>query len=189
MQNYERAQFLAQGDFFYVLSAPEKIRVTVSKGGVYEVGQDAQIKSEKINGATVTVENLGEAGKVAIMVGFGEYVPPQVDEVAIKAMPAVEIASGQAVAVNDLPAVEIAAGQSVDVMPGKQINTYAGAMPLNVPQNSDRKGVIIKASSSNTGAIALGSFEIEAGEVITIHNSSEITLSGDVADKAQVLEF
>lgn len=126
MKNYERVQFIAQGDFLYVEDAPALIRITLDKGGVYELKKGSQIKAPALNGARMTVDNLGDAGLVNIMVGFGEHVPPQRDEIAISRMPKIEIEDGQKIQVSKLPKIEIKSGQNIGVSSMPPVAIKAG---------------------------------------------------------------
>lgn len=204
MQSAGRAQFNALGDFLFIEESPGLVLITTQTGGYYELTQGAQIKGDRVSGL-ITVENKGEAGEIRIKTGFGEYVPPQRETVAVSAMPALEIAAGQSVNVGAMPALQIAAGQSVNVgaMPALQIaagqsvavavsgslNASVQVMPYTLPANPDRKSVKIKAAVDNAGLVTLaGVWPLAAGETIELETTAEIVLTGAATESAIILE-
>ncbi|MCG6276654.1 hypothetical protein K6U59_07235 [Vibrio vulnificus] len=128
-----RDNFTAIGDFLFVEKAAGELLITTQSGGYYLLTQGAQVKSERLAGV-VTVENRGVEGDVKLKVGFGEYVPPQRDTVAVSALPAVEVSSlpavtlaaNQTVKVSSLPEMQLAAGQSLDVSSIPEMTIAAG---------------------------------------------------------------
>lgn len=205
MANRQRSQFTAQGDFLFVEAATGLVQIETNTGGHYQLSQGAQIKSALLNNARVTVENLGDEGTITLKVGFGEYIAPQRESVAISSLPKVELEADQSLKVSELPAVTLVQGQAVNisslpavilqpnqsihVASGNQLTAHGSVMPLTVAANANRKGVIIKAHRDNTGVIDLAGFELAAGESLTVNTTADITLTGAASDSAQVLEF
>lgn len=121
----------------------------------------------------------------------------QGQEVIVSALPKVQIENNQSLAVDSLPPVEIKAGQSlaVSALPkvvlevSGNLNAHIGEVPLSVPANAMRKGVWIKAKSTNTGLVDLMGFELAAGEQIRLDSTALIELTGTAPDAVQVLEY
>lgn len=113
MPSYGVAQFTAQGTFLYVEKAPGRVRLR-SDAGHYELTQGSQILNGRLSGL-MTVENIGDEGQISLIVGNGEYRPPQRKDMTIESQPPIEIQSGQSVAIESLPKMEIKAGQSVAI--------------------------------------------------------------------------
>ncbi|MCL9777053.1 hypothetical protein [Vibrio methylphosphonaticus] len=121
----------------------------------------------------------------------------QGQEVIVSALPKVQIENNQSLAVDSLPPVEIKAGQSlaVSALPkvvlevSGNLNAHIGEVPLSVPANAMRKGVWIKAKSTNTGLVDLMGFELAAGEQIRLESTALIELTGTAPDAVQVLEY
>ncbi|ELV8625617.1 hypothetical protein QNF03_002272 [Vibrio cidicii] len=188
MQSAGRAQFNALGDFLFVEKSPGLVLITTQTGGYYELTQGAQIKGDRVSGL-ITVENKGEAGEIRIKTGFGEYVPPQREAVAVSAMPALEIAPGQSVNVGVMPALQIAAGQSVNVgaMPALQIaagqSVKVGAMPaLEIAAG---QSVAVAVSSSLNASVQVMPYTLPANPErksvkikAAVENAGLVTLAG-----------
>lgn len=205
MQPGERQQFRPLGDFLFIEHAPGTVLITTESGGFYELSQGAQIKSERLAGL-MTVENKGGAGPVSLMTGFGEYVPPQRENVAVSQMPAIAFAPGQSVSVRELPAVELASGQALAVtqlpdvafQPGQQVSVKVGAsltgsvsvLPYTVAENESRHRVQIKAHPDNTDVLTVaGAWPLLAGESIELTTTAQIELTGTATDTACILEM
>ncbi|MFA0084434.1 hypothetical protein [Vibrio sp. 10N.261.51.F12] len=121
----------------------------------------------------------------------------QGQQVTINSMPKMQIENNQSLGVDSLPPVEIKAGQSlaVSTLPkvvlevSGNLNAHIGDVPLSIPANTMRKGVWIKAKSTNTGLIDLMGFELAAGEQIRLDSTALIELTGTAPDAVQVLEY
>lgn len=171
---------IAAGQELAVNSLPQ---VEIASGQQVSVNSMPQL--EIAAGQQIAVDSLP---KVQIEAG---------QVLAVNSLPQVEIALGQEVSINALPQVELATGQSVvvDSLPkvvlelSSNIAAHVGEMPFSVPSNPNRKGIIIKAKSSNTGVIDLQGFELAAGESLTIETTAQIDLTGAAPDAAQVLEY
>ncbi|KOR96034.1 hypothetical protein LO82_20265 [Vibrio vulnificus] len=152
-----RDNFTAIGDFLFVEKAAGELLITTQSGGYYVLTQGAQVKSERLAGV-VTVENRGGEGDVKLKVGFGEYVPPQRDTVAISSLPAVNISSLPAVQVSALPAVNIAAGQSVGVssLPAVELAANQTVKVSSLPEMQLAAGQSLDVSSIPEMTIAAG---------------------------------
>ncbi|MCG9628570.1 hypothetical protein L1D34_27550 [Vibrio mediterranei] len=109
--------------------------------------------------------------------------------VEVTSLPKVQLEAGQRIKIDTLPRVQLAANQSIQVKSGKAITAHVGEVPLSVPANVERKGVIIKAPTSNTDVISLDGFELSAGESIQFDTTAAFTLTGTAPDKAHVLEY
>ncbi|GMQ47039.1 hypothetical protein [Vibrio sp. 10N] len=144
-------------------------------------------------GQTVGVTELPKVEiEVGQSVGVSSLPKVQIEDgqqVEVKTLPDVQLKSGQSVNVGTMPSVELAAGQTIKVLSGSALSSLSGEMPLEVPANPARKGVIIKASSANAGLISLNGFELTAGEKLTVETAATFTLTGTAPDKAQVLEY
>ncbi|EOB4246553.1 hypothetical protein ACIL2N_002370 [Vibrio metschnikovii] len=108
----------------------------------------------------------------------------------------VEIASGQQVGLS--APVEIAEGQKVALSePVKIERDIAGALyvnadelPLMLPENKQRRVVMIKAPISNGAAVLInGFYEVDAGEKVRLETTAEIELTGAEGDRVCVLEY
>ncbi|HDY8085380.1 TPA: hypothetical protein RQK88_003460 [Vibrio vulnificus] len=143
-----RDNFTAIGDFLFVEKAVGELLITTQSGGYYVLTQGAQVKSERLAGV-VTVENRGVEGDVKLKVGFGEYVPPQRDTVAVSALPAVEVSALPAVQVSSLPAVELAANQTVRVssLPEMQLAAGQSLDVSSIPEMTIAAGQSVGVSS------------------------------------------
>ncbi|EGQ8172108.1 hypothetical protein GYL69_000118 [Vibrio vulnificus] len=143
-----RDNFTAIGDFLFVEKAAGELLITTQSGGYYLLTQGAQVKSERLAGV-VTVENRGVEGDVKLKVGFGEYVPPQRDTVAVSALPAVQISALPAVEVSSLPAVTLAANQTVKVssLPKMQLAAGQSLDVSSIPEMTIAAGQSVAVSS------------------------------------------
>jgi hypothetical protein len=198
MQAYERKDFMIEGDFLFVESCPANV-VIYAQRGQYELTQGAQIKSNTLNGR-VTVENRGEAGRVSLVVGFGEYVPPQIESLEVSAMPAVdietmpsvEIETMPSVEIETMPPVEIAQGQKIEVSNLETISTQFSSSEVSMPHsfasNSARKRLFIKANIGNLNAVQVGAFPLYAGERLELETTAAINVTGESSDKIQFIE-
>ncbi|EHZ7358375.1 TPA: hypothetical protein RQL24_001519 [Vibrio vulnificus] len=143
-----RDNFTAIGDFLFVEKAAGELLITTQSGGYYLLTQGAQVKSDRLAGV-VTVENRGVEGDVKLKVGFGEYVPPQRDTVAVSALPAVQISALPAVEVSSLPAVTLAANQTVKVssLPKMQLAAGQSLDVSSIPEMTIAAGQSVAVSS------------------------------------------
>ncbi|AJR08670.1 hypothetical protein C9J03_11955 [Photobacterium gaetbulicola] len=102
MQPRQRSQFQAVGEFLYIEACPDSVAITTERGE-YRLKQGAQILDPQLTGR-VTVENMGEAGTVTIICGFGRYIPPtDGQEVSVTKMPTVTLSPNQQVNIGQLP--------------------------------------------------------------------------------------
>ncbi|MGF1702526.1 hypothetical protein L4D09_19715 [Photobacterium makurazakiensis] len=112
MQPRQRAQFQAVGEFLYIESCSGSVNVTTERGD-YKLREGAQIIDPQLAGR-ITVENMGEAGIVSIICGFGRYIPPtDGQEVAVTQMPAVTLSPNQQINIGEMPQVALVDGQAV----------------------------------------------------------------------------
>ncbi|WP_404973465.1 hypothetical protein [Vibrio campbellii] len=133
---------------------------------------------------------LSGEGELSIEHGSGDFTPPvEGQKLEIQAMPQVELLPGQSMKVSELPKVSLEDNQIVCVHVGDKLVGRSGELPLPIPANANRKGIIIKAPSTNAGVVSLKGFELEAGEKVTIETTAAFTLSGQAPDTAQILEY
>lgn len=112
MQPRQRQQFQAVGEFLYIETCPDAVQISTERGD-YRLKQGAQIIDPRLTGR-VTVENMGEAGTVTIVCGYGRYIPPSNgQQVEVTQMPTVTLSPNQQVNIGLLPKVALVDGQSV----------------------------------------------------------------------------
>lgn len=116
---------------------------------------------------------------------------------SIDSLPSVEIAAGQTVSLEALPPVEIAPDQVIKVSQrtpvvikrSKAVNAQDLALPAELPFNSSRFKVTIKAATANTGDVLINNaYPLSAGERIDIESSALIALTGAETDRVFILE-
>ncbi|WP_340700027.1 hypothetical protein [Vibrio harveyi] len=133
---------------------------------------------------------LSGEGELSFEHGSGDFTPPvEGQKLEVTAMPKVELEDNQQVVVSKIPKMEFADNQTVRVHVGDNLIGRRGELPLPIPANANRKGVIIKAPSSNTGLVSIKGFELAAGETVTIETTAAFELSGKAPDTAQLLEY
>ena len=143
---------------------------------------------------------LSGEGSLSIEHGRGDFTPPvEGQKLEIKAMPQIEFVPGQSMKVSELPEVRLEPRQSMRLEPNQSVRVQvnneligrSGELPMPVPTNANRRGVIIKAPASNVGVISLKGFELVAGESVTIETTAGFTLSGTEpdTDTAHILEY
>ncbi|EKO3864549.1 hypothetical protein JFR02_003706 [Vibrio harveyi] len=133
---------------------------------------------------------LSGEGELSFEHGSGDFTPPvEGQKLEVTAMPKVELEDNQQVVVSKIPKMEFADNQTVRVHVGDNLIGRRGELPLPIPANANRKGVIIKAPSNNTGLVSIEGFELAAGETVTIETTAAFELSGKAPDTAQLLEY
>ncbi|UTV27498.1 hypothetical protein [Photobacterium atrarenae] len=166
MQSRQRLQFQAVGEFLYIEASPDMVSITTERGG-YQLKQGAQIIDPKLTGM-VTVENMGEAGTVTIICGYGRYIPPSdgqkvevtalpsvtlspEQEINIGTMPKVALVDGQAVKVSAQPPVQIAANQQVAVssLPPVTLDANQQVAVASLPKVQLETGQAVKVYANN----------------------------------------
>ncbi|MFZ3506059.1 hypothetical protein, partial [Vibrio harveyi] len=106
---------------------------------------------------------LSGEGELSFEHGSGDFTPPvEGQKLEVTAMPKVELEDNQQVVVSKIPKMEFADNQTVRVHVGDNLIGRRGELPLPIPANANRKGVIIKAPSSNTGLVSIEGFELAA---------------------------
>ncbi|MGV0510155.1 hypothetical protein LCE49_28200, partial [Vibrio harveyi] len=107
---------------------------------------------------------LSGEGELSFEHGSGDFTPPvEGQKLEVTAMPKVELEDNQQVVVSKIPKMEFADNQTVRVHVGDNLIGRRGELPLPIPANANRKGVIIKAPPSNTGLVSIEGFELAAG--------------------------
>jgi hypothetical protein len=143
MQPRQRNQFQVMGEFLYVEACNDKVLLQTERGE-YRLQQGAQIIDDNLSGL-VTIENLGEAGNVEILYGFGRYVPPsdgqtvtvsQMPAVKVSELPAVEVSTLPAVKVSELPAVKVSTLPAVKVseLPAVEVSALPPVIVSELPK-------------------------------------------------------
>ena len=133
---------------------------------------------------------LSGEGELSFEHGSGDFTPPvEGQKLEVTAMPKVELEDNQQVAVSKMPEIVLKEGQTILVHVGNKLIGRRGELPLPIPANANRKGVIIKAPPSNTGLVSIKGFELAAGETVTIETTAAFELSGKAPDTAQLLEY
>ncbi len=145
----QSVQFTAIGEYLYIHTAPDKIRICTHRGE-YTLTERAQIKDADLSGL-ITVENLSdEGGIVEISYGFGEYIPPNdgqavtvttMPEVVVKSMPNTVVESLPPVVVEaipnviveTMPSVTVESLPSVKLESGQAVRIYATSPVLSKP--------------------------------------------------------
>ncbi|WP_172561247.1 hypothetical protein [Vibrio parahaemolyticus] len=121
-------------------------------------------------------------GELSFEHGSGDFTPPVEGQ-------KLELLPGQSMKVSELPNATLEEGQTIRVHVGDNLIGRRGELPLPIPANANRKGVIIKAPSNNTGLVSIEGFELAAGETVTIETTAAFELSGKAPDTAQLLEY
>ncbi|ROR57428.1 hypothetical protein EDB59_4498 [Vibrio crassostreae] len=143
---------------------------------------------------------LSGEGSLSLEHGRGDFTPPvEGQKLEIQTMPQIELIPGQSMKVSELPEVRLEPNQSVRLEPNQIVSVAvsnellgrSGELPMPVPANANRKGIIIKAPTSNTGVLSLKGFELVAGESVTLETTAGFTLSGTEpdTDTAHILEY
>ncbi|MDA0146059.1 hypothetical protein L0990_01525 [Vibrio kanaloae] len=135
---------------------------------------------------------LSGEGSLSFEHGRGDFTPPvEGQKLEIQTMPQIELVPGQSMKVSELPDVRLEPNQVVGVEVSNELMGRSGELPMPVPANANRKGIIIKAPASNTGVLRLKGFELVAGESVTIETTAGFTLSGTEpdTDTAHILEY
>lgn len=215
MQANQTMQLNIAAEFFYIEQCPSEIMLRTERGE-YRLSKGAQI-IDKAMGDRITIQNLGDAGSVSLVWGFGQYVPPvdgqktviqsmpAVDvqslpavsvevlpSVVIESMPSVEVSALSPVTVETMPAVKLAEGQKVETTQtlADTFTASAEALPFTLAANPNRKKVFIKAPTENTDGVLIGgAFELEQGEWLEMENTAEIAFTGADGDSVQLLEY
>lgn len=191
MQPHGVAQFTAQGTFLYVEEAPGVVRLR-SEAGQYELVKGSQILNGNLTGL-ITVENTGEAGQVSLKVGYGEYRPPQRDNIEISAQPPVEIAPGQGISIEYQPPVRIASGQSVTVSsqppvqiaPGQAVSVASlPAITMEAGQSVSVEALPAVELSANQKVGLDAPVQIAAGQQIAVSNLERVSSAFQSAEVA-----
>tara|TARA_B100001059_G_C17690279_1_gene504564 strand:+ start:422 stop:1003 length:582 start_codon:yes stop_codon:yes gene_type:complete len=135
---------------------------------------------------------LSGEGSLSLEHGRGDFTPPvEGQKLEIQTMPPIELMPGQSMKVSELPEVRLEPNQIVSVAVNNELLGRSGELPMPVPANANRKGIIIKAPASNTGVLSLKGFELVAGESVTLETTAGFTLSGTEpdTDTAHILEY
>lgn len=207
MQANQTMQINIAAEFFYIEQCPSEIMVRTERGE-YRLSKGAQIIDKQM-GDRITIQNLGEAGAVSLVWGYGQYVPPvdgqktviqsmpavtvqTMPSVVIESMPQVEVSALSPVTVETMPALELAEGQQVEMTQtlSNSFTASAEALPFTLAENPARKKVFIKAPTENTDGVLIGgAFELEQGEWLEMENTAEIDFTGADGDTVQLLEY
>ncbi|MGF1734356.1 hypothetical protein [Photobacterium satsumensis] len=163
MQPRQRSQFHAVGEFLYVESCPETVNITTERGD-YRLETGAQILDPELTGR-ITVENMGEAGEVSIICGYGQYIPPtDGQEVAVTKMPTVTLSPNQQVNIGQLPRVALVDGQAVVVsqLPKIQLEPNQSVTVSHLPAVSLSEGQQVAVTE-------LPRVKFESGQAVRVY--------------------
>ncbi|MGR5142058.1 hypothetical protein ACQKPX_10315 [Photobacterium sp. DNB23_23_1] len=163
MQPRQRSQFQAVGEFLYVETCTESVSITTERGD-YRLKQGAQIIDPQLSGR-VTVENMGEAGAVTIICGFGRYIPPtDGQQVSVTQMPTVTLSPNQQVNIGQLPQVALVDGQAVVVsqLPKVQLEPNQPVTVSHLPAVSLSEGQQVEVT-------ALPRVKFESGQAVRVY--------------------
>lgn len=210
MQSRQRLQFQAVGEFLYIDASPDMVSITTERGG-YQLKQGAQIIDPKLTGM-VTVENMGEAGTVTIICGYGRYIPPSDGQkVEVTALPSVTLSPEQEVNIGNTPSVKIAPYQSVEVsgmpsmriapyqqievskLPPVKIGPYEQIAVSSLPAVSlaDNQSVAINgmpdvklAAGQEVGIRSLPKVQLETGQAVKVYANNPLLTKPVIAQQA-----
>ncbi|MDV5167514.1 hypothetical protein [Photobacterium rosenbergii] len=163
MQPRQRSQFQAVGEFLYVEACTESVSITTERGD-YRLKQGAQIIDPQLTGR-VTVENMGEAGTVTIICGFGRYIPPtDGQQVAVTQLPSVTLSPNQQVNIGQLPQVALVDGQAVVVsqLPKVQLEPDQSVTVSQLPSVSLAEGQQVAVTE-------LPRVKFESGQAVRVY--------------------
>ncbi|KHT64355.1 hypothetical protein RJ45_06950 [Photobacterium gaetbulicola] len=163
MQPRQRTQFHAIGEFLYVESCPESVNITTERGD-YRLEAGAQILDPDLTGR-ITVENMGEAGEVSIICGYGQYIPPtDGQEVSVTKMPAVTLSPNQQVNIGQLPQVALVDGQAVVIsqLPKVQLEP-------NQPVTVSQLPSVTLAAGQQVAVTELPRVKLETGQAVRVY--------------------
>ncbi|PSU34671.1 hypothetical protein [Photobacterium lutimaris] len=163
MQPRQRSQFQAVGEFLYIDACPESVSITTERGD-YRLKQGAQIIDPQLAGR-VTVENMGEAGAVTIICGYGRYVPPSDgQQVAVTQMPAVTLSPNQMMNIGKLPQVALVDGQAVIIsqLPKVELEDNQQVTVSQLPEVS-------LAAGQQVAVTELPRVKLESGQAVRVY--------------------
>ncbi|MGF1723628.1 hypothetical protein [Photobacterium nomapromontoriensis] len=118
----------------------------------------------------MTVENMGEAGTVTIMCGYGRYIPPtDGQQVAVTQIPAMAIAPGQAVNIAQLPQVALVDGQAVVIsqMPPMQLADNQQVSVSHLPD-------VALAAGQQLAVSSLPKVQLETGQMVRVYATNPL---------------
>ncbi|MGR5144284.1 hypothetical protein ACQKPX_21755 [Photobacterium sp. DNB23_23_1] len=184
MQPRQRSQFQAVGEFLYVETCTESVSITTERGD-YRLKQGAQIIDPQLSGR-VTVENMGEAGAVTIICGFGRYIPPtDGQQVSVTQMPTVTLSPNQQVNIGQLPQVALVDGQAVVVsqLPKVQLEANQSVAVTQLPkvQLEDNQQVTVSqlpevslADGQQVVVTELPRVKFESGQAVRVYATTPL---------------
>lgn len=191
MQPRQRNQFQVIGEFLYVEACNDKVLLQTERGE-YRLQQGAQIIDDNLSGL-VRIENLGEAGNVEILYGFGRYVPPtdgqavsvsDMPAVQVSELPAIQLAENQQIAVSALPEVVLAAEQQlavsrlpkVQLETGQRVNIYATNPVLTKPVGGASVETSLLTIASGLAVLAANSSRCHVVIKASVTNTGVVTI-------------
>ncbi|MGF1736709.1 hypothetical protein [Photobacterium satsumensis] len=168
MQPRQRSQFQAVGEFLYVETCTESVSITTERGD-YRLKQGAQIIDPQLTGR-VTVENMGEAGAVTIICGFGRYIPPtDGQQVSVTQMPAVTLSPNQQVNIGQLPQVALVDGQAVVVSQLPKIQ-----LEPNQPVTVSQLPAVSLSEGQQVAVTELPRVKFESGQAVRVYATTPL---------------
>ena len=116
----------------------------------------------------------------------------QLPPLHLVSLPPIDFNGVQDVNIKALPAVTLSASQVVRVAEEVSENLVTEAVsvfPHNIAANEQRKAITIKASKANTESVFIDAFELEAGERIEIATKSAMTITGAAGNNITLMEI
>ena len=203
MQSNQTIQLNLAAEFFYIEECPSEITLRTERGE-YRLRKGAQI-IDKDMGDRITIENVGAPGNVALVWGFGQYVPP-VDgqKVTVQSMPAVNVETLPSVTVETMPAVNVETLPNVNVetLPNVTVKTMPAVDVKTLPSVTveTMPAVDVKTLPSVTvetmpavDVKTLPSVSIETMPAVELAGGQKVeittTLSSEFTARAEALPF
>ncbi|MFM2481156.1 hypothetical protein [Celerinatantimonas sp. YJH-8] len=204
LQPNERTEFNAQGQFIYLNTASAAIEVQVNGQLPVTLAQYDQLQTDAIH-SLVVVNTSNQLNPIVLEIGFGAFVPSNSGHQVIvgnwpaqmkveqtKPLQIDNWPDSYRVTVNNWKAVQ-SVKQSGDwlltqpsAMNSEEI-TIAGSAG-SLAANAKRSKVIIKAAASNSGAVTIGKYPLDKGEVITLSTTAQIDVTGTDGDILYIIE-
>ena len=170
-------------------------RILLTTTGVVELESGVGEHLPPIDGQTLNIEQM-PAVEIAPEQSVKVQTLPEVQLAAgqqiqaiIDALPEIVLAAGQKVSVNSMPVTRMASNQVIGIQASNLLTSQKAALPIEVARNNDRRNIIIKADTANTGMVVINAgFELGAGEKIELASREAVSLSGAATDSVHIIE-
>ena len=111
-------------------------------------------------------------------------------QVGVVNMPDMTIAEKQYVRIESMPVMKVAANQQIGIKRSAVLATSeVSVFPHDIASNSDRQKLIIKAPATNTAAVMIGAYGLDAGEKLEIESTAAIAITGSAGDTLHIMEW